>query len=84
MVACAADAARFSLPASGVLDRQGCRLLVVGGTEGSIFPIKGDLIVGLSRHGKDLVARGDWPHMGDAGAEDVLCEWIDRALAQTP
>ena len=80
----AADAGKFSLLASGVLDRPSCRLLVVNGMEDSIFPIEDSMIVGMSGHKKDLLARGDRGHMGDPGAEDLVHEWIDKAMSGKP
>ena len=80
----AAEAGKFSLLASGVLDRPSCRLFVVNGMEDSIFPIEDSIIVGMSGHKKDLLARGDRGHMGDPGAEEIVHEWIDKAMAGKP
>ena len=52
--------------------------------EDSIFPIEDNLIVGLRGHKKDLLARGDRGHMGNPGAEDILYDWIDKAVAGQP
>ena len=79
-----AGAAKFSLLTAGVLDRPSCKMLVIDGMEDSIFPIEDNFIVGLRGHKKDLVARGDRPHMGNPGAEDILYEWIDKAIAGKP
>ena len=76
-----ADARKFSLLLSGVLDRPSCKLLVVDGMEDTIFPIEDNMIVGLRGHGKDLLARGNRSHMGNPGAEEILYDWIDQAVA---
>jgi hypothetical protein len=80
----AADARKFSLLESGVLDRPSCRLLVINGMEDSIFPIEDCFIVGIRGDKKDLLARGNRQHMGNPGAEDILYDWIDKAVAGKP
>jgi pimeloyl-ACP methyl ester carboxylesterase len=80
----AAGARRFSLADSGVLGTPACRLLVINGMEDSIFPIEDSLIVAVQGRQKDLVARGTRGHMGNPGAEDILYEWIDKAVAGVP
>ena len=80
----AADAHKFSLLTSGVLDRSSCKLLVLDGMEDSIFPIEDNFIVGVRGDKKDLLARGDRGHMGNPGAEDILYNWIDDAIAGRP
>ena len=52
--------------------------------EDSIFPIEDNVIVGMAGDKKDLLARGDRGHMGNPGAEDILYEWIDKAVANKP
>ena len=84
MAAYAADAQKFSLLTSGVLDRPSCKLLVINGMEDSIFPMEDSLIVGLRGDKKDLVVRGNRGHMGNPGAEDILYQWIDDAMAGKP
>ena len=84
VAAYAAEARKFSLLDSGVLDRPSCKLLVIDGMEDSIFPIEDNLIVGVRGDKKDLVARGNRGHMGNPGAEDILYDWIDKAVAGTP
>ena len=84
MAAYATDAQKFSLLASGVLDRPSCKMLVINGIEDSIFPIEDNLIVGVRGNKKDLVVRGDRPHMGNPGAEAILYRWIDDAMAGKP
>ena len=79
-----ADGQKFSLLTSGVLDRPSCRLLVLDGTEDSIFPIEDSVLVGLRGGNKDLVARGNRPHMGNPGAENILYDWIDDVLTGKP
>ncbi len=79
-----AEGHKFSLLTSGVLDRPSCRLLVLDGTEDSIFPIEDSVLVGLRGGNKDLVARGNRPHMGNPGAENILYEWLDDVLAGEP
>ncbi len=81
IAAYAADAHKFSLLESGVLDRPSCKLLVVNGMEDSIFPIEDSVLVGVRGAKKDLLARGDRGHMGNPGAEEILYDWIDAALA---
>ena len=80
----AAEAQKFSLLDSGVLDKPSCKLLVLDGMEDSIFPIEDNLIVGMRGDKKDLVARGNRGHMGNPGAEDILYAWIDNAVAGKP
>ncbi len=84
VAAYSADAHKFSLLGSGVLDRPSCKLLVIDGMEDSIFPIEDNFIVGMRGDKKDLLARGNRGHMGNPGAEDILYDWIDDALAGKP
>ena len=80
----ASEARKFSLLDSGVLDTQACKLLVINGTEDSIFPIEDSIIVATQGSGKDLVMRGDRRHMGNPGAEEILYEWLDKTLDGKP
>ena len=80
----AAEAHRFSLADSGVLGTPTCKLLVINGMEDSIFPIEDSIIVATQGSNKDLVARGDRRHMGNPGAEEILCEWLDTAVDGRP
>jgi hypothetical protein len=80
----AADARKFSLLESGVLDRASCRLLIIDGMEDSVFPIEDNFIVGLRGGNKDLLARGNRQHMGNPGEEDILYSWIDDAIEGKP
>ena len=80
----AADSGKVSLLSSGVLDRPSCKLLVIDGMEDSIFPIEDNFIVATRGHRKDLIARADRGHMGNPGAEDLLYQWIDDAVAGKP
>ncbi len=80
----AADARKFSLVDAGIVGTPTCKLLVINGMEDSIFPIEDSLIIALQGHRKDLVARGDRQHMGNPGAEDILYQWIDNAVAGKP
>ena len=80
----AAEGRRFSLVESGIVGHPTCKLLVINGVEDSIFPIEDSFIVALHGDKKDLVARGNRQHMGDPGAEDILCRWIDEAIAGKP
>ena len=84
VTAYAADARKFSLLESGVLDHPSCKLLVIDGMEDSIFPIEDNLVVGIAGNKKDLLARGDRQHMGNPGAEDIIYSWIDDAMASKP
>ena len=79
-----AEARKFSLLDAGVLDHPSCKMLVLDGTEDSIFPIEDNLIVGMKGLNKDLLARGNRGHMGNPGAEDILYHWIDNAVAGKP
>jgi hypothetical protein len=81
VAAYATDAPKLSLLESGVLDRPSCKLLVIGGMEDSIFPIEDNFIVGVKGCKKDLVVRGNRPHMGNPGAEAILYRWIDDVMA---
>ena len=80
----AAEAHKFSLVASGIIGMPTCKLLAINGMEDSIFPIEDNFIVATQGRGKDLVARGDRGHMGDPGAEAILHQWIDNAMAGRP
>ncbi len=84
VAAYAAEARKFSLLTSGVLDQPSCKLLVLDGMEDSIFPIEDNFIVGVRGVNKDLLARGNRGHMGNPGAEDILYAWIDDAVAGKP
>ena len=80
----AADSQKFSLLESGVLDNPSCKLLLINGMEDSIFPIEDNFLVGIQRDKKDLLARGNRGHMGNPGAEEILYDWIDKAVAGKP
>jgi pimeloyl-ACP methyl ester carboxylesterase len=80
----AAEARRFSLADSGVLGTPTCRLLIINGMEDSIFPIEDSIIVAAQGGDKELVARGDRRHMGNPGAEEILYEWLDKAVDGRP
>jgi hypothetical protein len=80
----AAEARKFSLVDSGVIGTPTCKLLVINGMEDSIFPIEDSIIVATQGEKKDLVARGNRPHMGNPGAEQILYEWIDNAVTCKP
>ncbi len=77
----AAEARKFSLLDAGILDQPSCRLLAINGMEDSIFPIEDNFIVAARGTGKDLIARGNRGHMGNPGAEEIIYDWIDQALA---
>ena len=79
-----AQAHRFSLVTTGVVGTPTCKLLVINGMEDSIFPIEDSFIAATEGDTKDLVARGDRGHMGNPGAEEILYQWIDNALAGKP
>lgn len=80
----AADARKFSLLDSGVLDHPSCKLLVLDGMEDSIFPIEDNFIVAIRGRNMDLLSRSNRGHMGNPGAEDILYAWIDDAVAGKP
>lgn len=52
--------------------------------EDSIFPIGDNFLVGMRGDKKDLLARGDQPHMGNPGAEDILYWWTDDFIKGKP
>jgi hypothetical protein len=52
--------------------------------EDSIFPIEDSIIAATQGHNKDLIARGDRRHMGNPGAEDILYDWLDKAVTGRP
>jgi len=79
-----AEARKFSLVEAGLIGTPTCRLLAINGMEDSIFPIEDNLLAGVEGHKKDLIIRGDRPHMGNPGAEDILYAWIDDVLAGKP
>jgi pimeloyl-ACP methyl ester carboxylesterase len=80
----AAEASKFSLLNAGIVETSSCKLLVIDGMEDSIFPIEDNFIVATKGGKKDLVARGDRGHMGNPGAEEILYQWIDNAVAGKP
>lgn len=80
----AAEARKFSLADTGVLDTPTCKLLIINGMEDSIFPIEDSILAATRGHGKDLTARGDRRHMGNPGAEEILYAWLDKTLAGQP
>jgi acetyl esterase/lipase len=80
----AAEARRFSLADSGVLGTPTCKLLVINGMEDSIFPVEDSIIAATQGGSKDLVLRGNRRHMGNPGAEEILYEWLDEAIAGRP
>lgn len=80
----AAEACKFSLLDTGVLDRESCTLLALNGTEDSIFPIEDNFIVGIRGKNKDLLTRENRQHMGNPGAEPILYQWIDERVAGKP
>ena len=76
----AADASRFSLVGARLVATPACRMLVINGMEDSIFPIEDSFLVATDGTDKDLIARGNYGHMGNPGAEEILYAWIDSAL----
>lgn len=80
----AAEARKFSLLDSGVLDAPSCRLLVINGMEDSIFPIEDSILAATRGAHKDLIVRADRRHMGNPGAEEIIYEWLDQALGDRP
>ena len=80
----ATEARKFSLVDSGLVATPTCRLLAINGMEDTIFPIEDSFIVATQGEKKDLVARGDRPHMGNPGAEEILYQWIDKTVAGIP
>ena len=75
------ESRKFSLVDSGVIGTPTCKLLVINGMEDSIFPIEDSFIEATQGSKKDLVARGGRRHMGNPGAEEIVYEWIDKAVA---
>ena len=80
----AAEGRKFSLVEGGLIGTPTCRLLAINGMEDSIFPIEDNLLAGINGHRKELVVRGDRPHMGNPGAEDILYQWVDNVIAGKP
>ncbi len=77
-----ADAPKFSLVDTGVLGSASCKLLAINGMEDSIFPIEDNVIVATSGKETDLIARAALGHMGNPGAEEIINEWIGKALTE--
>jgi len=77
----AAEARKFSLLDSGVLERPACRLLLINGMEDSIFPIEDSIAVATHGENKDLVVLGSLPHMGLPRSEATIHQWIDQVIA---
>jgi len=67
-----------------ILESPSCKFLIIDGMEDSIFPIEDNFLVGVRGDNKDLLARGNRQHMGNPGEEDIIYEWIDKALAGKP
>ncbi len=80
----AADGRKFSLVDAGIVEAPACKMLVINGMEDSIFPIEDSFILASQGLHKDLLARGDRGHMGDPGAEEIIHQWIDNAVAGKP
>ena len=80
----AAEGRKFSLVDAGIIGKPTCRLLVINGMEDSIFPIEDSVLVAIQGDRKDLIARGNRGHMGNPGAEELLYQWIDKAVAGKP
>lgn len=76
-----AGARKFSLLDTGVIGTPACKLLAINGMEDSIFPVEDTLLAATDGDNKDLVVRGNRGHMGNPGAEDIIYQWIDTALA---
>ncbi len=79
-----ADAHKFSLLDSGVLDRSSCKLLVLDGMEDSIFPIEDNFIAAVRGRNKDLFCNGNTGHMGNPQGEGQVYDWLDAAIAAKP
>ena len=79
-----AGAHRFSLVNSGIVATPTAKMLIINGMEDSIFPIEDSIIIAAHGTNKDLVIRGNRGHMGNPGAEDILYQWIDDAIAGKP
>ena len=77
----ASEARNFSLVVAGILENPTCKLLVINGMEDTIFPIEDSIIGATGGEKRDLLIRGDCRHMGDPGAEEIVLEWIDKAVA---
>jgi hypothetical protein len=48
------------------------------------LPIEDSIITATQGNRKDLVTRGNRGHMGNPGAEDILYNWLDKAVAEQP
>jgi hypothetical protein len=75
-----AQASKFSLLESGILDRPATRLLCLNGMEDSIFPIEDSILAALSGAGKEIHARAGLGHMGNPGGEEILYDWLHRQV----
>ena len=79
-----AGAGRFSLLDAGILSMPTCKLLAINGMEDSIFPIEDSVLATTHGTGQDLMIRGNRGHMGNPGAEALLYQWLDDAVAGRP
>ncbi|KAJ3136777.1 hypothetical protein HK100_001281 [Physocladia obscura] len=68
--------AKFSLEENGILQLESCRLLIVNGTEDSIFPIEDSLLVASRGRVKDVRLLTERAHVGNPGAEAIIYRWI--------
>jgi hypothetical protein len=73
---------KFSLAGNDVLATPSRK--VINGMEDSIFPIEDSTMAATQGQEKALVALNDRRHMGNPGAEDIVYEWLDKALAGQP
>lgn len=64
-----------------VCAKANCKLLIINGMEDSIFPIEDSIMVAVRGSNKDLICRGNRPHMGNPGGEDILYQWLKDAIA---
>jgi hypothetical protein len=65
----------------GLQDRQPDGIPVEGDR---LLPIEDSIITATQGNRKDLVTRGNRGHMGNPGAEDILYNWLDKAVAEQP
>ena len=76
----AANGHRFSLVEGGIIGTSACKLLLINGSEDSIFPIEDSILAGLDGRNKDLIVRGNCGHMGNPGAEELVYAWIYKTV----
>jgi hypothetical protein len=77
-----AYAPRLSLLEQGILDRPSAPLLLINGTQDTIFPIQ-DMYL-LMEHGDPKTARfyPDEGHMGSPAATRLIVDWLSAQMSR--